>query len=79
MKLYVSYIPWKVTEAELEELFRKYGEVLSVKICYNKFGQSLGYGFVEMGTREEGLRCIDHLNGLKYRNCRLNVAPARKK
>ena len=50
MKLYVGNLPNSLTDQELQDVFTPFGEVKSVNIIKDKFtGESLGFGFVEMG------------------------------
>ena len=64
MNLYVGSLPFKISEAELNELFKEYGEVTSVKIIIDKYsGKSKGFGFVEMLNEAEAKKAIKELNG----------------
>jgi len=64
MNLYVGSLPFKISEAELKELFKEYGEVTSVKIIIDKYsGKSKGFGFVEMLNEAEAKKAIKELNG----------------
>ncbi len=63
-KLYVGGLPYSVTESQLEELFSQHGEVRSAKVITDKFtGRSRGFGFVELGSDDEGRKAIEGLNG----------------
>ena len=56
-KLYVGGLPYSVTETQLQELFAQHGEVRSAKVITDKFtGRSRGFGFVELGSDEEGAK-----------------------
>jgi len=64
MKIFVGSLPYKVEEADLQELFAAYGEVSSVKIITDReTGRSKGFGFIEMADDEAGQKAIDGLNG----------------
>ena len=64
MNLYVGKLPYEISEAELTELFKEYGEVTSVKIIIDKYsGKSKGFGFVEMPNETEAKKAIEKLNG----------------
>jgi len=59
-KLYIGNLPFHVTDQELQSLFTKAGKVESVKIITDlATGQSRGFGFVEMGSTEEGEKAIE--------------------
>jgi RNA recognition motif-containing protein len=62
-KLYVGGLPYSSTTSELTELFSAHGTVESVNVITDKFtGQSRGFGFVEMATKEEAEAAIAALN-----------------
>ena len=78
-KLYVGGLPYSVTEAQLGELFAQHGEVRSAKVITDKFtGRSRGFGFVELGSDEEGKKAIDALNGTQLEGRTLIVNEARE-
>jgi RNA recognition motif-containing protein len=77
MNLYVGSLPYKISEAELKELFKEYGEVTSVKVIIDKYsGKSQGFGFVEMPNDVEARKAIKELNGVEVqgRNIIVNEA-----
>ncbi|MFH1643939.1 MAG: RNA-binding protein [bacterium] len=81
MKIYVGNLSYDATEDDLKQAFEAYGEVTSVNIIKDKFsGDSKGFGFVEMGTQEEGQAAIEGLNGqeIKGRNLKVNEARPRE-
>ena len=64
MNIYVGSLHFKMSEAELKELFEEYGEVASAKIIIDKYsGKSKGFGFVEMPNGDEAKKAIEELNG----------------
>ncbi len=76
MKLYVSNLPWSVTDADLKELFSGVGEVTSATIITDRnSGRSRGFGFVDM-ENESGQQAIKKLNGhlIDSRTLRVNEA-----
>ena len=82
MKLYVGNLALTLTENELADLFKAHGEVVSAKIITDReTGKSKGFGFVEMGTRSEGHKAMEDLNGkeYKYRTLVCNEAKPLKK
>lgn len=65
MKLFVAGLPYDLDDAELEEIFEKYGKVVSAKVAMDReTGKSKGFGFVEMSTDQEGKDAIEHLNDI---------------
>lgn len=64
MNIYVGSLHFKMSEAELKEIFEEYGEVASAKIIIDKYsGKSKGFGFVEMPNDAEAKKAIEELNG----------------
>ena len=64
MKLYVGNIPHAYQEKDLEEVFSEFGTVVSAKVIIDRVtGRSKGFGFVEMGSKEEGEKAVEELNG----------------
>ncbi len=63
-RLSVTNLPHEMTEEQLQILFSEAGYVTSAKIIsYLHNGQPYGFGFVQMGTKEEGQKAITMLNG----------------
>ena len=78
MKIYVGNLPYEVTEEDLKQVFDPFGSVASVAIIKDKFsGQSKGFGFVEMDSKEEAQAAIEGLNGKELKGRALNVNEAR--
>ena len=65
MNLFVAGLPYDLDDAELEEIFEKFGVVVSAKVAMDKeTGKSRGFGFVEMENDAEGKEAIEHLNDI---------------
>ena len=65
MKLFVAGLPYDMDDAELEEFFEKFGEVVSVKVAMDReTGKSKGFAFVEMANALEAKEAIEGLNDL---------------
>ncbi len=63
--LFVFHIPNEMTNYDLFQLFRSYGNVLSVRIMTEEAtGRGRGYGFVSYDSAESAAMAIHHLNGL---------------
>ncbi len=76
MNIYVGNLPYRTEESEIEKLFSKYGEVLSVKLIVDRAtGRKKGFGFVEMDD-VGGQKAIDSLNETDFhgRNIKVNAA-----
>ncbi len=82
MNLYVGNLSFSISEDELRGVFEKIGPVDSVKIITDReTGRSKGFGFVEMGSIEDGNSAIEKLNGtdIAGRNVIVNEARPREK
>lgn len=78
MNIYIGNLSREVTEEDLRQAFKAFGEVTSAKIITDKFsGESRGFGFVEMAAKTEGQAAITGLNGKELKGQRLTVSEAR--
>jgi nucleolin len=65
-ELFVKNLSWNTDENKLGEFFGKFGEVVNVKVLYDKMtGKARGLGFVEFGTRAEAQEAIDNASSLE--------------
>ena len=65
MKIFVAGLPYDLDDAELIEIFEKFGTITSAKVAIDKeTGKSKGFAFVDMPIREEALEAIDGLNDI---------------
>lgn len=80
MNIYVGNLSFKVSENELEDLFKEFGSVESVRIITDKFsGRSKGFGFVTMENDDEAKKAIEELNGTTFKERDMVVNEARPK
>jgi len=78
MNIYVGNLSSDVTEEELREEFKAFGEVTSISIIKDKHsGQSRGFGFAEMPSKSEGEAAIAGLKGKTLKDRTLDVNEAR--
>jgi cold-inducible RNA-binding protein len=81
MKLYVGNLSFQTSSSDLEAAFASIGAVESATVVEDReTGRSRGFGFVEMGTQEDGERAIAELNGtqLDGREIKVNEAKPRE-
>lgn len=65
MKIFVAGLPYDLDDAELEEIFEKFGKVLSAKVAIDReTGKSKGFAFVEMPNDDEAKEAIENLNDI---------------
>ena len=78
MNIYVGNLSRDVTEDELRKAFEEFGQVDTANIIKDKYsGESKGFGFVEMSSKDEGQSAIDNLNGKELKGRTINVNEAR--
>lgn len=78
MQIYVGNLGPNVTEAEIEALFKPFGQVAAVQVVREMFtGVGKGFGFVEMPGRQHSLDAISGLNGKDLAGRPLKVNEAR--
>ncbi len=78
LNIYVSNLPYRLSNEELRDIFAAYGEVSRVKIVKDKdTNRSKGFGFVEMPNDDEGKRAISELNDKDVGGRALRVNEAR--
>ncbi len=78
MNIFVGNLAPEVTEAELAELFKPFGQVTSVEVARVMFTDaSRGFGFVEMPGKQHSLSAIAALNGKDFAGRPLRVNEAR--
>lgn len=65
MNIFVAGLPYDLDDAELMEIFEKFGQVKTAKVAMDKeTGKSRGFGFVDMPVREEAMDAIENLNDI---------------
>ena len=65
MKIFVAGLPYDLDDAELEEIFEKFGKIISAKVAMDReTGKSKGFGFVEMENDAEAKEAIEGLNDI---------------
>jgi cold-inducible RNA-binding protein len=80
MKIFVAGLPYDLDDAELEEIFEKFGKVVSAKVAMDReTGKSKGFGFVEMPNDSEAKEAIEGLNDISLGKKPLVVKQAEDK
>jgi RNA recognition motif-containing protein len=77
-RLYVGNLAYSVTNADLEQLFAQYGNVVSAEVVQDRdTGRSKGFGFVEMGDENSAQQAINGLNDQEHGGRPLTVNEAK--
>ena len=80
MNIYVSNLSFNTSDAELSDLFSKFGEVSSAKVITDReTGRSRGFGFVEMANDEEGKAAMSGLNNKEVEGRAMSVSVAKER
>ena len=78
MNIYVGNLSGDVGNDDLRQVFEAFGQVTSATVIKDKFsGESRGFGFVEMPSRDEAKSAIEGLNGKDLKGQSLTVNEAR--
>jgi RNA recognition motif-containing protein len=78
MNIFVGNLAPNVTEDQLIDAFKAFGQVKSAQVMRELFtGASKGFGFVEMPGRAHSLAAINGLNGKDFHGQPLRVNEAR--
>ena len=77
--LFIKGIPRQAQSRDIYELFAKYGEIISCKLCENEFGDLLGYGYINYYNLESAEEAIANLNKKKILGSELEVVHFQKK
>ena len=80
MKLFVAGLPYDLDDAELMEIFEKFGTVVTARVAMDKeTGKSKGFGFVDMQNAEEAREAIENLKDISLGKKPLVVKEAEEK
>jgi cold-inducible RNA-binding protein len=80
MKIFVAGLPPDLDDAELTEIFEKFGLIASARVVMDKAThKSKGFGFVDMPNTVEAKDAIESLNGISLGRKPLVVKEAEEK
>lgn len=78
MNIYIGNLSQEVTEADLRGAFEAFGGIATINIISDRHsGESRGFAFVEMSSKEEALSAITGLNGTELNGKTIDVNEAR--
>jgi cold-inducible RNA-binding protein len=80
MNIYVGNLSPQTTDDDLRQAFAAFGQVDTATVIKEKFtGESRGFGFVEMPSKNEAQNAIDEMNGTDLNGRSISVNEARPK
>ena len=77
--LFVKGIHNNAQPRQIYELFAKFGEIISCKICENEDGDLLGYGYINYYNLDSANNAIQNLNNTKFLDSNLEVEHFQRK
>jgi RNA recognition motif-containing protein len=78
VNIYVGNLSHDASDSDLQKAFEAFGQVASVNIIKDKFsGQSRGFGFVDMPSKDEAQAAITGMSGKEFMGRELSVNEAR--
>ncbi len=78
MNIFIGNLAKDVNEDDLRQAFESFGEITSVKVIADRIsGESRGFGFVEMPSKEEAEAAIEGVNGQEIKGQAVTVNEAR--
>ena len=80
MKVYVGNLSKQVTDAQLNDLAKPYGSLVSANVATERnSGESKGFGFIEFSNTDEAQAAITGLNGRDVNGQALKVNEAKSR
>ena len=78
MNIYVGNLAHDVREDDLRQAFEAFGKVESASVIKDRYtGESKGFGFIEMFSKDEAQTAMDTMNGKELKGQNLIVNEAR--
>jgi cold-inducible RNA-binding protein len=76
--VYVSNLPFSVTESQIHALFSQVGKIRDIRIVTDRFtGSPKGFGYIQMVTEKAAQEAVTRFNGYALDDRLLNVSEAR--
>ncbi|KAJ0089005.1 hypothetical protein Patl1_32302 [Pistacia atlantica] len=77
--VFVKNLIDSIDNVGLQEMFQKYGTIISCKVATSEDGKSKGHGFVQFETEESANAAIENLNGSTFGDKQIYVGKFVKK
>ncbi len=78
-ELFVSDLPYEISEDELRQLFSTCGTVRSIFMLKDDRGNFKGIAFIKMANEKENREALNVLDGTKIQERFIKVAPTKPK
>jgi len=72
----VLNLPYSITEAEFQEIFEKYGQIVETKLPKDDTGKRKGYGYITFLTEEAAISAFAELDNKVVLGRILHIKPA---
>ncbi|KAF1986316.1 splicing factor, CC1-like protein [Aulographum hederae CBS 113979] len=72
-RLYVGNVHFSITEKDIEDIFRPFGELEFVQLQMDDTGRSRGYGFVQFSDPTQAKQALDKMNGFDLAGRKIRV------
>jgi len=80
MNLYVGNLARDASEDDLRQVFEAFGTVTSVNIIKDRLsGESRGFGFVEMPSKDEATKAMEEAQGAEIKGRSIRIAEANRR
>ncbi len=79
IRLFIGNIPYSITRYELENIFKRFGDVVDVYIPKDGDGRIKGFAFIEFADSSSGLKAIKESWKLKIDGRRIHINLAKPK
>ncbi|KAF5020190.1 hypothetical protein F66182_7795 [Fusarium sp. NRRL 66182] len=73
-EIHINNLDRSTSEADLKEVFSKYGNVTRVNVPQTLAGKNRGFAFIDFSTKEEAEKAVKEMNNTKFRSQILEVA-----
>jgi hypothetical protein len=77
--LFVKNLDKSIEDSQLHEAFANFGEIISCKICVDKDGKSLGYGYVQFRKPDDAKQAMDDLKEASINGMPLQIQPFQRR
>ncbi|KAG6292041.1 hypothetical protein E4U09_003581 [Claviceps aff. purpurea] len=67
-EVHISNLDHSASEAEIRDVFGKFGQVQRVNIPQSMAGRNRGFAFLDFETKEQASRAVEELNNTKFRS-----------